>query len=258
MKGLFLVVCATAVEAAGAAGNPPTSAPASGFVLEVEAANPEGGTGHLFYDVGQWYNGRHSVRVDMSPGTTLQTYRFVIPPRPIKHLRFDPVDGAGVVFIGQMRLLTAEGRLIASAGPDRLIGMNAIERLSVEHGVARVETSSNDPMLLIAAPMHEQTVRALGRSTVGPGTLFLLAGLVAALAAVSFFAALRSVTTPVAAGMFLRRRVHLLTVFTGTFLLVLGARLSWLKHYSRPMPFWDEWKAGAIDLIIPLRGGFLD
>ncbi|MFO1451842.1 MAG: hypothetical protein U1F61_27005 [Opitutaceae bacterium] len=255
---LFLVIGATSVAATSAVANPTTSAPTSGFFLEIEAANPQGGTGHLFYDVGQWYNGRHSVRVEMPPGTSLQTYRFAIPPRPIKHLRFDPADGAAVVFIGQMRLLTAEGRLLATAGPERLVSMNAIERLSIENGVARVETSSNDPMLLIAAPMHEQTVRALGRATVGPATLFLLAGLVAALAAVSFFAALRSVTTPVAAGTFLRQRIHLLTVFAGTFLLMLGARLSWLKSYSRPMPFWDEWKAGAIDLIIPLRGGFLD
>lgn len=255
---LFLVIGATSVAATSAVANPTTSAPTSGFFLEIEAANPQGGTGHLFYDVGQWYNGRHSVRVEMPPGTSLQTYRFAIPPRPIKHLRFDPADGAAVVFIGQMRLLTAEGRLLATAGPERLVSMNAIDRLSIENGVARVETSSNDPMLLIAAPMHEQTVRALGRATVGPATLFLLAGLVAALAAVSFFAALRSVTTPVAAGTFLRQRIHLLTVFAGTFLLMLGARLSWLKSYSRPMPFWDEWKAGAIDLIIPLRGGFLD
>ena len=51
----------------------------SGFVLEIEASNPAGGTGRLYYDVGQWYSVHDSCAVTMPAGTVLQACRFVIP-----------------------------------------------------------------------------------------------------------------------------------------------------------------------------------
>ncbi len=44
----------------------------------------------------------------------------------------------------------------------------------------------------------------------------------------------------------------------GAFLAVFGCRLAWLKVYSRPMPYWDEWEMSGLNLLMPLRGHFLD
>ena len=221
----------------------------SGFVLEVEAANPQGGNARLFYDVGQWYSVNDSCGVAMPPGKALQAYRFAIPAQPIKHLRFDPADRAAVVRIGRIRLLTAEGRELAAFGPERLVPMHSIAGFEMDGGVAQVTTGSDTPMLFIARPLQLETELALERRFVGPGQVLALAALVAALVAVGAVAAVRSLAAS-------DRRAG--WVLAGSFLLVFGARLFWLKHYSRPLPFWDEWETDGIDLLIPLKGGFLD
>ena len=223
--------------------------PATGFVLEIEAANAQGGTGQLFYDVGQWYTEHDSCRVPMPAGTALRPYRFLIPPEPIIHLRFDPADGAGIVRIGEMRLLTADGKELARFGPECLKPMHTIESLVVNAGVARVVMGADDPMLSIARPVQRETELALERRFVSPIQVFGLALIVALLVAMGLFAAVRSLVAPdLGAGW----------VLVGTFLTVFGARLHWLLHYSNPVPFWDEWHTDAITLLIPIRNGLLD
>jgi hypothetical protein len=221
----------------------------SGFVLEVEAANPVGGTGRLYYDVGQWYSVHDSCAVTMPASTLLQTYRFAIPAQPIKHLRLDPADRAAVVNIGRIRLLTLEGQELAAFGPERLVPMHSIVSFSIAGGVAHVVTAADTPMLFVARPLQLETETALGRRFVGSGQLLAFGFLVALLSAVSVFTAARSLTASSS-----RARWAL----GGSFLVVFGARLYWLRHYGHPLPYWDEWETDAIDLLIPLKGGFLD
>ena len=83
-----------------------------GLILEVEAANPNGGGMQLFYDVGQPGSEHDSVRLPLPPGEALQVLRFPLPAEPIKLLRLDPADGPCVVHIGQMRLLADDGTLL--------------------------------------------------------------------------------------------------------------------------------------------------
>jgi hypothetical protein len=231
------------------------SAQTQGFVLEIEMANPSGGWAQLYYDIGQWYSGTDSVRVETPASATLKFYRFPIPAKPVKRLRFDPADGAATLRFGRMRLVTAEGKTLASFGPEALIPMNGIESLTVAEGVATVKTKPDDPMVSIARPLQAETTAALGRSVVSEGQLWALGLVTAALMVFGLFVATRSVVVGAAPG---RPRAVVGWVLLGAFLVVFGARLYWLKLYSRPMPFWDEWETDAVCLLIPLKGHFLD
>lgn len=217
----------------------------AGFVLEVRMANPTGGTAAVFYDIGQWYSQRDSVRVVVLPGDALRTYRFDLPPEPIHRLRFDLTDHAGVVRIGTMRLLTAEGRVLDRFGPESIRPMAHIEGIQMRDGVAQVRAGPGNPMVLIDREEQPVTERALGRWFIGPPTIFLLTAVVLAAMLWPLAAALR--TLP-GGGW----------VFAGTFLVVFGFRLHWLKIDSRPMPYWDEWEMVGRDLLMPLRAHVLD
>ncbi len=220
-----------------------------GFVLEVEAANPQGGNARLFYDIGQWYSIHDSFGVTMPASEELRIFRFVIPPEPIKHLRFDPADRAAMVNIGRIRLLTAAGQELASFGPERLVPMHSIVGFSISGGQAHVTTAADTPMLFVARPVQFETESALSRRFVGTGELLALGFLVALLIAIGIFTAARSL---------IASQLGACRMLTGSFLVVFGARLYWLKNYGHPLPYWDEWETDAIDLLIPFKGGFLD
>lgn len=234
------------------------SSASPGFFLEIQAANPAGGGAQLFYDTGQWYSHHDSVRVELPPSTKLQPHRFALPAEPVRRLRLDPMDGAGRLQIGTLRLLTADGRVLEEFGPECLAPMGSIKRLTVAGGVASIETEAGDPMLLVAHSVQRSMVNALGRRTVGPTSLFLLTAAYVVLGALALGAALRPLLRKSASKGRGRHAAPLAFMLGGVFLLVAGARLHWLKLYSRPMPFWDDWKAGVIDMILPFRGGYLD
>ncbi len=219
-----------------------------GFVLEVEMANPGGGSAALFYDIGQWYNQRDVSRLDIPAGSELHAYRFAIPPAPIRRLRFDLTDRAGLVMIGRFRLMNANGDVLDDFGPEFARPMHSIEGYTISNGVALVKAGSGNPMLLIDRLLQPKTEAALDRALIGAPTLMLLAIAVAGAMVYSVAVALRSMPDRRLAGCF----------FSGAFLVVLGIRLAWIGAYGSPMPYWDEWEMDGVGLLMPLRGHFLD
>ena len=150
--------------------------------------------------------------------------------------------------IGRIRLLTSDGQELARFGPERLVPMHSIVSVSMAGGVARVTTAADTPMLFVARPLQLETESALGRRFVGSAQLLALWFLVALLIGFSAFTAARSLIASSAGATW---------ALVGTFLVVFGARL-YNSHFGNPLPYWDEWETDAIDLLIPLRGGFLD
>jgi hypothetical protein len=220
----------------------------SGFFLEIEMANPAGGSAALFYDVGQWYNQRDSIRLTIPADSELHNYRFAIAPAPVRRLRFDVNDTAGIVRIGRLRLTDDAGNVLDEFGPDCLAPMHDIKGYVISNGVALVTTGSDNPMLLIDRPLQSKTALALGLHLVGETSLIILSIIVAGAMLFTVIVALRSMPERKLAGMF----------FAGSALIVFGVRLAWLNAYSRPMPYWDEWEMDGADLLMPLRGHFLD
>ena len=252
MRAGFLALCALLACACARAATP------GHFILEIELANERGGAAQLFYDIGQWYSVRDSTRLDLPANATLRPHAFRIPAKPIRRLRFDPADGMAFVRVGQLRLLTDSGVELARFGPDRLVPMHSIRSLRIVDGVATIETDADDPMVLIARPLQRETAQALGRRTVTRPQILILAAMIGGLLLLGAFGAARSVGGTWHGAPDPCSPRHPAWWLAGTFFAVFGARLWWLKHYSRPMPFWDEWKTTGIDLLMPLGGGYLD
>ena len=232
------------------------AAPA-GFIFEVQLANPRGGTAALYYDIGNWYSGRDACFLSIEPSSALRAYRFAIPPEPIRRLRFDVTFEPGTVRIGRLRLLRADGTVLDEFGPEALKPMHHIVAMRVDGGVATVEAGPDNPMLLVDRALQQETEQALSRGTIGPPTIFLLSLLVFGAIVFSVATACATATPPGGGGSvpWVARPGF---VAAGAFLAVFGCRLAWLKVYSRPMPYWDEWEMSGLNLLMPLRGHFLD
>jgi hypothetical protein len=213
----------------------------------------------VFYDIGQPSSQHDSARLPLPPDESLRALRFPLPAEPIKLLRIDPADDDSTVHIGQIRLLTDDGHVLKTFGPDRLRPMWQIEKITLQKEIATVRPHPgvNDPMLLVAEPLQRDVHVWLGRSTLGPPTVLLLGLIAVVLIATAIVGACRTALANHSSPRLPAKRLALLT-FAAVFLLVTGTRLSLLKDYSSPLPLWDEWEADALYLLIPLRGGFLD
>jgi hypothetical protein len=206
-------------------------------------ACPAGGSAGLYYDIGQWYNPRDSVHLSIPAGNELRIYRFDIAPGVIRRLRLDVSDRSGTVMVGGLRLTTREGGPVDVFGPESLRPMHDIRDYSVSDGVATVRTGTDNPMLLVDRELQAKTLAALGLRPIGPDTVLFLAAVVLGALVLSVLAAVRLMPggTPAT------------RTFWGTFLIILGLRLAWLKVYGRPMPYWDEWEMDGVDLLVPLK-----
>ncbi len=228
-----------------------SAAAPSGFLLEVQFANPRGGITQLFFNAGDGYNARDVVTVTVPPSTALQPARFPLPARPVFRLRFDPDPGEAEIHIGRIRLLTDTGTVVKEFGPECLRPMQSIRSITLSNGIATVLTGANDPMLLINEPLQDASQQALGLRRLTRPAIIGLALLFAAVSAVGTIAALRALRSANAFAPALRW-------FAGVALVVLGARLWWLAAYGDPMPYFDEWDADVLYLLMPLQGGYLD
>ena len=222
--------------------------PARQFFLEVEMANPSGGSAAIYYDVGQWYNERDSFRIAVPASQRLETYRFAMPAAPIRRIRFDLTDRQSTVTVGRFRLLDDQGRVIDTFGPESVRPMHSIGGYRIEKGLAEVSTGSDNPMLLIDRPLQAETAKALGVPLIGSPALTLLLLCAFGIATFSVVVVLRSQPRPRFAA----------SVFAGVFLVVFGVRLELLRQFSHPMPFWDEWEMDGADLLMPFASHSLD
>jgi hypothetical protein len=205
-------------------------------------ANPLGCTAALYYDVGQWYNERDSSRAEVVRGTELRTYRFHISPGVIRRLRLDPGYEPTTVTLGAIRLLGPNEQVVDAFGPESVRPMHHIVSYSASGGIASARLGPDNPMLLIDRPLQDKTAAALGLARIGEPMVLAIAALVLGAVVFSVGAALRLLPGERAAPL-----------FWATFLIVLGARLAWLKAYGRPMPYWDEWETDGAGLLIPLK-----
>lgn len=242
---VLLVLAPAGFAAAGAPGH---------FVLEFEFSNPRGGIAQIYYNVGDGYNGRDLATTNVPASTTLQPLRFTLPAKPVVRIRMDPDTGEAEFRIGRIRLLTDTGAVVKEFGPECLRPMQAIRSISIAEGIATIRTGANDPMLIVDEPLQAESQRALGLRVVPRTVVLALAALAAVFAVVAVLLAVRTVRDRQA----VNEAIPAWRYFLGAALVVFGARLAWLSVYADPMPYFDEWDADVLYLLIPLQGGYLD
>lgn len=212
---------------------------ARGFVLEVQMANPSGGPAALYYDIGQWYSERDSCHVTLPAASELGPVRFKIAPGIIRRLRLDVAYAPGTVKVGAIRLFSDEGGLLEQMGPESLVALQGVRSLEIRQGVAQVEVDGGNPMLIVNRPLQATSMRALGIAPIGAAQVALLS--------VGVFGVILVALWGLLANLPARRRA--LWSFCGSFLVVFGARLTWLLVYGSALPFWDEWERDGSGLL---------
>jgi len=239
-----------ALLAGAVAGLAVWGAPPPRLALELEVAIARGGTVELWFDHGAGFWPGQSASASVPPGPTPQPVRLALPAAPIRDLRLDPTADDAEVLISGLRLVDERGATRLRLDPRELRPRHQIGSITAEPGGVRVRPvpGSNDPMLsldwgVLQRRLHE----AAGRATVGRATVLGLGLLLAGVL----------LTVGLTAGRAVGGR-EVWPAAGALFLLVLGARLCWLEHYSRAVPFWDEWEGDALYLLIPFQGGFLD
>lgn len=218
------------------------------FFLEADIALARGGEARVFFDFGDGiWETSPAGRIAASP--TPQTVRLELSNRPLRALRFDPVEDEQPALITGLRLVNDRGELMQRIELRDLRPMEQIKSLAPEGSGVRVVPSGPDPRLqLDFPPLQKRMHDAMRRPTVTRG---IVLGLALALASIIGATA---VTAWRVAGTSSFARLGGVAIF----LLVLGARLTQLDWFSRAVPFWDEWEGDALYILIPFQGGFLD
>ena len=226
--------------------------PAPGY-LEFELEATGGTAAQLFWTSTLAFNEHDSAVVPLHqrPGAP-DRVRFPLPSRPLELVRFDPLDGAGEILIHSMRVVDAGGRTVRDIDPMVMSALNQIESLTPEGDAVRIRTTAgaNDPMLLLRSQWLTAPTRWNRVQFVTPFSLALIAAAAGGLLLVALGLMVRDVT---AGPVTLRDLLWLTTVF----LVVVAAKLTLLRLYPMPVPFWDQWDGEVANLYLPYANGAL-
>jgi hypothetical protein len=123
-------------------------------VVVVEMRSNVSSVAQLFYDIGRGINETDSVSLPVAATETYSSLRFELPRARIRALRFDPLNGPGVLSIRRVYVADPSGSMIREFAHSNLIALNQI--------VARADTGfeielevlppANDPHLHIDMP----------------------------------------------------------------------------------------------------------
>ncbi|MDO8539132.1 MAG: hypothetical protein Q7S40_01720 [Opitutaceae bacterium] len=121
------------------------------YAVEAELASSVAGNVQLYYDDGSGFSEEASARVAVTPGTTAARYRFGIPPATFRAFRFDPLDRAGTVRIGALRVLTPSGKVWRELPLAEFKADFQIASLRMDRGALEVVTApqSDDPQMTL-------------------------------------------------------------------------------------------------------------
>src|SRR5436190_1909003 len=220
--------------------------PAPGFLeFELEAS---GGTAAQLFWTSTWaFTQQDSTLVPLHqhPGAP-DRLRFPLPSRPLEFLRFDPLNGPGEVLIHSMRVVDADGRTIRDINPMVMSALYQIESLTPEGRDVRVRTAAgaNDPMLLLRSQWVTARPQWNAVQFVTPFSLGWIAAAAAALLAVALGLMVRDVN---AGPVTVQDALWLAAVL----LIVIAAKLTLLRLYPMPVPFWDQWDGEVSNLYLP-------
>lgn len=119
--------------------------------LNVEMKSSKSGSAQVFYDVGSGINERDSTKLVISHSDTFHKYIFRMSDRPVKYIRFDPIDINARIVIGGIKLEDQYGGLIEEVPLEKLKDLHGIERIKyfTNNTNILIVSNENDPQLEI-------------------------------------------------------------------------------------------------------------
>jgi hypothetical protein len=226
-------------------------------VLEIEIEASAGSAAQLFWsDDRPAFDGSQSMIVPLQPGVDgPQRLRFVLPPRDIGWLRFDPTDARADVLIGDMIIFNADGARLGALDPSALLPLHDVASVTRSGRFLHIVSSGDDPYLtmqpgcLFPVSPRERPFRVSRASAalVSALVLALLAACALSIGSAAF--GLRAdLTAGVTSDARSRTALWMATLFIGVF----AARLALMNQFPLAVPYQDQWDAEARVVLLPL------
>lgn len=119
--------------------------------IEISMKTGTADTAQLFYDIGKGFSETDSSRVNIATTSTFHDYRFPIPNKPIRKMRFDPLSSAGTVTIRHMISKNGFGQTVRTIDLRSLQPLHEIRSLTDHDGKRTITTvpGAQDPQLEI-------------------------------------------------------------------------------------------------------------
>lgn len=132
----------------------------AGLQLEIELESDRPSGAQVFWDDGNGVSEKNSIRQQYEPQTGVQVLRFALPLGPIKALRFDPLEGPGIVRVRAMRVADHGNRTIAILPPHSLKAVHDVF-VNAEGDTLKIEApdGATDPILRFEADAIEELNR---------------------------------------------------------------------------------------------------
>lgn len=160
--------------------------------FEITLSSTIPGTAQLFYNAGRRFNETDSARVLVQPGAPARL-RFKLDATVVRGLRFDPIDGEGVVTLEDALVRRPDGSVLRRFAvedfkPDLQIASVAVQGEKI---IVRTPAGANDPTMMIALHGRPLELPADTRSQLGPLLRRALPGLLLVGAALAVGFAIR-------------------------------------------------------------------
>lgn len=119
--------------------------------LQMAVKSPVTSYAQVFYDIGSNLNEKDSVCVNIIAGDEFSILRFRLSKKPIRALRFDPLDTSGHLAVKDAQIINGRGKLVQQIQVEAFQPLSQIKRMKIEDNTLLIETEerANDPMIYL-------------------------------------------------------------------------------------------------------------
>lgn len=105
----------------------------------------------VYYDIGNGLNETDSATLTINKGEKFHALRFLLPKKPIRYIRFDPLDTGGSFSINDIGLMDKTGQLIETINLKSVKPLRQISTFIIKDYIlsAATDVNAKDPMLYL-------------------------------------------------------------------------------------------------------------
>jgi len=120
-------------------------------LLQIAMRSTVDGTAKLYIDTGKGFSEQETATSAVTGGEKFRIHEFPLPRKKIDHLRYDPLEGSGVVAIRSVALVNGLGSSLFPIGIDRLRPANQIKSFDLKDDILNVvfEDQAGDPQIAL-------------------------------------------------------------------------------------------------------------
>jgi len=108
----------------------------------------------VFFDIGNGFNERDSVKKFIQKTINQQTLYFQLATKNLMKIRFDPINGPGEVLLKEFSIINHELEILYSIDPDQIVPIQGISKIKNSEAGLALQTFAEtiDPILVVTFP----------------------------------------------------------------------------------------------------------